>query len=131
MNTIDNTVEQAKDLARHFGAKFFPLREKGIAYEAFDQFPPHAATWYGVMPVALKGDAMVIATSDPADLEAIDAIVHLIRMDVEPVVATSEDLVWALQEYYSLTEEAAQAAVSGESRRGSGDSGLSEFGWGS
>lgn len=91
-------VTQAK--AAHFGAEVVNLSELKIEDEVIATVPRHIAKKYRVVPVFKNGNTLTIALADPSDLDTIDSLTHLLRMEIVHQVASEADIEAALNKYY-------------------------------
>jgi type IV pilus assembly protein PilB len=91
-------VTQAK--AAHFGAEVVNLSEIAIADDVIATVPRHIAKKYRVVPVFKHGNALTIALADPSDLDTIDSLNHLLRMEIVHQVASEAEIETALNKYY-------------------------------
>ena len=98
-----NAVTQAK--ATYFNAELVLLSEMRLPDEVVAAIPRHIAKRYRVVPVYRHDGAIGVALSDPSDLDTIDTLHHLLRLDVEPKVASEEDLEAALNKYYGASDD--------------------------
>ncbi len=62
--------------------------------------PEQLARKHQIIPLFKVGDTVTVATADPLNLIALDEVRLRIGKTVEPVVATSEEVARALEEYY-------------------------------
>jgi general secretion pathway protein E/type IV pilus assembly protein PilB len=117
---IDTLVKQgviassqiATAKAAQLGVEFIPLGEMKIADDAIAAVPRHVARRFNVVPVFKTETGVVVALADPSDLDALDGLSHAINMDVEPRVATPEDIEAALNRYYGGGGSARDDSVS-------------------
>ncbi|MFM1944869.1 MAG: type fimbrial assembly protein [Verrucomicrobiota bacterium] len=91
-------VAQAK--AAQFGVEFVELGELRITDDVLKAVPRHIAKKYTVVPIALFENTVTVALSDPSDLETLDSLRMLLNMDVEPRVASPDDIEGAINRYY-------------------------------
>lgn len=91
--------------AAHFGAEFIRLSELRIPDEVISAVPRHIAKRYKVIPVYKHGEVIGIALSDPSDLDALDALRHILNAEIEPKVASEEEIEAALNKYYGASED--------------------------
>ena len=96
-------VTQAK--AAHFGVEVVSLAELRLEDEVISSVPRHIAKRYRVVPVFRHGNHLTIALSDPSDLGTIDSLHHLLKAEIEPRVATEEDIEAALNKYYGGSDD--------------------------
>jgi len=92
-------VTQAK--AAHFGAEVVNLSELKIADDVIAMVPRHIAKKYRVVPVFKHETALTVALADPSDLDTIDSLTHLLRMEINLQVASEADIETALNKYYA------------------------------
>jgi type II secretory ATPase GspE/PulE/Tfp pilus assembly ATPase PilB-like protein len=55
---------------------------------------------YGVMPVRKEGNSIVIAMSDPMDMEAIDDLSFSTGFTIKPALALESEIKDAIRKYY-------------------------------
>ena len=96
-------VTQAK--ATYFNAEVVTLAEMRLPDEVVAAIPRHVAKRYRVVPVYRHDGAIGVALSDPSDLDTIDALHHLLRLEIEAKVASDEDLDAALNKYYGAADD--------------------------
>ena len=95
-------LTQAK--AAHFGCEAVSLVELRLDDELISSVPRNVAKRYRVIPVHRHGNHLAIALSDPSDLNTIDSLQHLLRVELEPKVASEEDIEAALRKYYGADD---------------------------
>lgn len=98
-----NAVTQAK--ASYFNAELVHLGEMRLADDVVSAIPRHIAKRYRVIPVYRHDGVIGVALSDPSDLDTIDALHHLLRLEVEPKVASDEEIDAALNKYYGGADD--------------------------
>jgi general secretion pathway protein E/type IV pilus assembly protein PilB len=96
-------VTQAK--ATYFHAEVVTLADMRLPDEVVAAIPRHVAKRYRVVPVYRHDGAIGVALSDPSDLDTIDALHHLLRLEIEAKVASDEDLDAALNKYYGASDD--------------------------
>jgi general secretion pathway protein E/type IV pilus assembly protein PilB len=92
-------VTQAK--AAHFGAEVVNLSGLKIEDEVIAAIPRHIARKYRVVPVFKHDGSITVALSDPSDLDTIDSLQHLLKMEINLQVASDADIEAALGKYYA------------------------------
>ena len=98
-----SAVTQAK--ATYFNAEVVVLADMRLPDEVVAAIPRHVAKRYRVVPVYRHDGAIGVALSDPSDLDTIDTLHHLLKLDVEPKVAADDDLDAALNKYYGAADD--------------------------
>jgi len=101
LRQIDVTTAKAA----HFGAELVKLSELRLDDEVISAVPRHIAKRYRVVPVFRHGNSITIALSDPSDLDTIDSLHHLLKMEVIINVATEEDIEAALNKCYGAADD--------------------------
>jgi general secretion pathway protein E/type IV pilus assembly protein PilB len=96
-------VTRAK--AAQFGAEVVNLSEMRLSDEVIAAIPRHVAKRYKVIPVYRNEGSITVALSDPADLDAIDSLHHLLNQEIQVQVATEEEIDNAIERYYGGNKE--------------------------
>jgi general secretion pathway protein E/type IV pilus assembly protein PilB len=96
-------LAQAK--AAHFGYEVANLSELRLDDELISSVPRNVAKRYRVIPIHRHGNHLAVALSDPSNLNTIDSLQHLLRVELEPKVATEEDIEAALRKYYGAADD--------------------------
>ncbi len=80
------------------------FRKIKISPRALDAVPLRVAEKYNVIPVALKEElgkkSVILAMSDPTNLDAVREIQFQAGVNVRPVVATESSITRAIDQYY-------------------------------
>jgi type IV pilus assembly protein PilB len=92
-------VTQAK--AAQFGAEVVNLNDLKISDDVIASVPRHIARKYRAVPVFKHDNNLTVAVADPSDLDTIDSLQHLLRMDISLQVASDSDIEAALGRYYA------------------------------
>ena len=69
------------------------------------------ATLYRVIPIEERGKTIVLATSDPTNINNLDNLSRLLDRPVEPVIASGDDIAIALRKYYNLQENTVESML--------------------
>ena len=91
--------------AAHFGVEVVKLSDLRIEDDVISAVPRHIAKRYRVVPVYRHGTTLTIALSEPADLDTIDSLHHLLKVDVTINIATEEEIEAALKKYYGAADD--------------------------
>ena len=67
--------------------------------------PDRVARQYSVIPISKLGNVLTIAMSDPLNIFAIDEIKMLTKYQIEPIIATEDDIKEAIGKYYGSHSE--------------------------
>jgi len=87
-------------LCARFGLPFVKLRQFEIDPGAMKLIPSRVARRYKVMPLIEDEERVVIAVSDPTDLELINTLRFLTHKVMEIAVALPEDIAYAISTHY-------------------------------
>jgi hypothetical protein len=93
-------IQIATAKAAQFGAEIAVLREMSIDPTVISLVKPYFAWRYRIVPIEKITNHLVIAISDPSDLNTIDSLTHLLNAEIEIRVAAEDDLDEALGKYY-------------------------------
>lgn len=88
-------------LAQKTGVPRLDLKNLDIPVEVLQRIPKRLAEQLNVMPVAIKEPkSLILAMTDPLDLNAVDGARFASGMNIEPVVASYSSLKQAIAEQY-------------------------------
>jgi len=105
-----STVTIAK--ATYFGVESVVLSELNLSDEVIDAVPRHIAKKYNVVPVAVSDGTVVVALSDPSDIEVIDGLQVSLGKTVELRVASPEEIEAAIEDFYGGTQQQEDGGIS-------------------
>jgi len=95
----------ARSLAQQWGLPFTELPETEIDPDIARLIPTYLAQRHGVVAVERKHNRIVVAMSDPSNVVAIDDIRLLTGLDVEIVIASTDDLTRAQARLYGISAD--------------------------
>lgn len=88
-------------LAQKTGVPRLDLKNLDVPLEVLQRIPRRLADQLNVLPVAIKEPkSLVLAMTDPSDLNAVDSARFASGMNIEPVVASYSSLKQAIGEQY-------------------------------
>jgi general secretion pathway protein E/type IV pilus assembly protein PilB len=99
-----NRISEA--LAEHFGLRSIDLATVDIEKETLSLIPHSMARRYKVVPLEKRDNTLMVAISDPLNLDSVDSLRMLLKMNVEPVIADAEDIQKSIERHYGAEEEA-------------------------
>lgn len=94
-----------KALANQVGMAFVDLDDYPVDRTAVSLVPGSLCRRYSVLPVALEGGSIVLATSDPGNVMAVDDVRSVSGMPVIPVIATHDNLLRAIDRFCRADDE--------------------------
>lgn len=89
-------------LGRAFSIPFVSLRKYPVQTEVVQKVPLHLARRYHLIPLREESGAIVVAMSDPLDRFAIDDLRAVLRMEVNPVLSSVEDIDHLIAIHYAV-----------------------------
>jgi len=97
--------ELTEFVARQYGVPSINLDDFEIESEVLALIPEDVANKHGVVPVNRAGSTLILATSDPSNIFALDDIKFLTGYNIQPVVASEDAIRGAIETYYAEPEE--------------------------
>ncbi|WP_028048425.1 GspE/PulE family protein [Cellulomonas sp. URHD0024] len=94
-----------KALAAQVGMQFIDLDDYPVDRTALSLVPAALCRRYTVLPVALEGGSIVLATADPGNVMAVDDVRSMAGMPVISVVATHDNLMRAIDRFCRADDE--------------------------
>ena len=92
-------IQQA--LAKKLGIPFVHIQEFKVPPDIINQIPADLAFKHKVVPLSLHEGKLILAIENPMDWTALDALRFNTNKYIEPVMASAEDINWALQFHYT------------------------------
>lgn len=87
-------------LAAQKGVPAWDLEKEPPSLEAITKVPGNLCTRYQLLPVQIRGDLLLLAMRDPSDLDAIDHLRTATNMRIEPVYASEDRLLRAIEQMH-------------------------------
>ena len=113
----------AEFLAADFGLPLAPdLGVVRVSGEVLGLVPREFAARHKILPFAHEGRVLKLAISDPIDTEAVDNLGHMLKLTIEPHVATADDIAAAIDRFYGKDAGSLDQLLSNLSAPGNGDS---------
>jgi general secretion pathway protein E/type IV pilus assembly protein PilB len=79
-------------LAQQYGLEVVDLSSYVVDPDVIKAMTADIVRQYKVVPISKNENILTIATSDPSDLETIDALRYILKCDIETVVASKEQI---------------------------------------
>ena len=124
LNGRISPMDVSKALASQFGMDTINLADYRVPDEVLALVPKHVARRYKIIPVYKHDNTLTIAISDPLDVDTVDSLRYLLRMNVEPVVAAKSDIESSITRYYGGADDTVENMLQ-EITEGEIDLGLS------
>jgi type IV pilus assembly protein PilB len=87
-------------LAEQMGFPYIDLRRVEVKEDALKIINEDTAKRNTIFPVSVKDNVLTIATSDPLNMSVMDDLYLITGYEMNVVVATSNDIEWAINRYY-------------------------------
>ena len=97
--------ELTEFVAKQYGVPSINLDDFTIEPEVLALIPEDVANKHSVVPVNRAGSTLILATADPSNIFALDDIKFLTGYNIQPVVASEEQIREAIETYYAEPEE--------------------------
>jgi len=93
-----------ESMGKQMGVAFVDLDRIDLDIDLAKSIPEHLAQRYKVIPVAQKDNRLTLAMVDPLNVLAIDDIRLITGFDIEPVIATEEEILKAIARLFGVTD---------------------------
>jgi type IV-A pilus assembly ATPase PilB len=108
---IKDGVFTESDVSRTLAAQahmdWIDLSSMNVAADVINQIRPEDARRFKVVPVGLGETGLIVAVSDPLDIDTIDSLSFLLQREIELVCSSPEKIREALIKYYGTADDAA------------------------
>lgn len=109
-------------LAAEFGMEMAPdLGNIRVTGDTLELVPRAVAARYGLLPLSRDGQSVRVAIADPLDTDGIDALGHMLKLTIEPLVATAEEISAAIDRFYGKDASSIDELLTDLSVTGGGD----------
>ncbi len=103
----------SKLLADEFGMPLVDLSALRVPNtEAMALVPRAMAVRYNVFPLSKEGGSLQLAISDPLDVDAIDSLGHMLKLNIEPSVAPIDEIKHTIDRFYGKDASELDAMLS-------------------
>lgn len=101
---VELEFAREEDIARVISEKlripYENLFEPELSPEITKLLKPEMAKKFGVMPVRKEANSLVLAMSDPMDIETMDNIRFITGLTIKPVLSMAAEIKDAIRKYY-------------------------------
>ena len=107
-----------KMFADELGMTFVDIKREAIDRDLLTLFPTTVVFKHSLLPIARHNGRVIVATSDPFNLEAFEELESVSGFELDPVLARRLDIIEAIKEYLgvggdTLNELVAQRTADG------------------
>ncbi|HSV62766.1 MAG TPA: ATPase, T2SS/T4P/T4SS family [Chthoniobacterales bacterium] len=108
---IVSDAEVSRSLAAQAHMDWIDLSAKVISADVINQIRAEDARRFKVIPVGYGETGLIVAVSDPLDIDTIDSLSFLLQREIELVCASPDKIRQALVKYYGTADEASDILV--------------------
>jgi type II secretory ATPase GspE/PulE/Tfp pilus assembly ATPase PilB-like protein len=105
-------------MAHKLGIPFVNLRKFKVAPDILGKVPARVAYRYRIVPMCESEGGLVVATENPLGKTSLDELRFVTGMKMIPVMASEEDIRYALENHYGAARRAGGTAHAKPGRRG-------------
>ena len=103
---IVSDADVSRSLAAQAHMDWVDLSAKVIPPDVINQIRAEDARRFKVIPVGFGESGLIVAVSDPLDIDTIDSLSFILQREIELVCASPEKIRQALIKYYGTADEA-------------------------
>ncbi len=92
-------------LSKQYGVEPINLSKVTIQKEAIEKIPAQLAKKYTLIPIAIKGNKLEIAISDPTNILAFDDLRFITGLNIQPYLSNESSIIKAIDKYYGSSKE--------------------------
>jgi type IV pilus assembly protein PilB len=104
-------ADASRSLAAQAHMDWIDLSAKVIPPEVINQIRAEDALRFKVIPVGFGESGLIVAVSDPLDIDTVDSLSFLLQREIEVVCASPEKIRQALIKYYGTADDASDVLV--------------------
>jgi len=108
---IVSDAEVSRSLAAQAHMDWIDLSTKVISADVINQIRAEDARRFKVIPVGYGETGLIVAVSDPLDIDTMDSLSFLLQREIELVCASPDKIRQALVKYYGTADEASDILV--------------------
>jgi len=98
-------------LAEQWGTTFITLYDRTIPGEVLALISEPMAQLYRVVPLAIDGNRLTVASADPQKIQVSDELRTFLGYDIHVCVATEPEIQKAIEKFYSSQNESVESLV--------------------
>jgi type IV pilus assembly protein PilB len=92
-----------KTLAHQLKINYVNLKEEKLDPSLAQLIPDKVARRHMVVPLARMGQVLMVAMADPLNIFALDDLAFKTGLEIEPVIASEKDILFALDQVYGTS----------------------------
>lgn len=91
-------------MAEHHGLQAINLDEVTVPAAVVELVPESVARENVILPLSSENGMLKVIMSDPMDLDTIQKLTFILNKDIQPVLASREQIIEAINRYYGQSE---------------------------
>ncbi|MFC2058867.1 GspE/PulE family protein [Chloroflexota bacterium] len=88
-----------------YGVPYVNLKKQAVDADALEKISESTARKYGVLPLKLTDTGLLLAMSNPEDINIMQELATLTRRRIDPVVCIEQDIMEAIDTHYRVSGE--------------------------
>lgn len=108
---VANAHKVLQSVSSHFGLETVDITKVTVSPEVLNVIPVRMIHRYNILPIAKDNGTLRIATADPLNYDAFDDIRLLLKCEVLPVLALSQDIKNAIKQYYGIGADTVESMM--------------------
>ncbi len=101
-NGMVDETQMMDALSQHLGMETIDIKNIELTSEVLLEVPIRFVHRFNIIPVERRGDTLRIATGDPLNFNALDDLRLLLKCNIEPLIAPSDDIIAMIKKYYGI-----------------------------
>ncbi len=98
-------------LAEQWGTTFVTLYDRQVSSDVLSTISEPMAQLYRVVPLALDGNRLTVASAEPQKIQIADELHSLLGYDIQICVATDAEIQKAIEKFYSSETDSVESLV--------------------
>lgn len=98
-------------LSKQLGVEYVKVKDKGIPSEIIELVPAKFACHYKLIPLKKEENVLIVAVSDPLNIQTLDDLGLLLKTDVRPVLASQKEILEAIRKHYGVGADTIERMV--------------------
>ncbi|MBN2097940.1 MAG: type II/IV secretion system protein [Candidatus Omnitrophica bacterium] len=99
-------------LSEQLEIEYAKLKKIQIDPQTIELVPAKFACHYKLIPIKKENNILTVAVSDPMNIQMLDDLRLLLKVEVNPVLAGQKDILEAIRKYYGVGAETIEKMVS-------------------
>ena len=98
-------------LSEQLGIEYVKISQIKIGPEIIKMVPAKFACHYKLIPLKKQDNTLTVAISDPLNVQTLDDLRLLLKVEINPVLASQKDILEAIRRYYGVGADTIEKMV--------------------